>query len=69
MEYKMIVLDLDGTLTNRDKIITPRTKQALMEAQKMGKIVVLASGRPTAGIKPLAEELEPCSVRKLYFIL
>ena len=58
MEYKMIVLDLDGTLTNRDKIITPRTKQALMEAQKMGKIVVLASGRPTAGIKPLAEELE-----------
>ena len=57
MEYKMIVLDLDGTLTNRDKIITPRTKQALMEAQKMGKIVVLASGRPTAGIKPLAEEL------------
>ena len=37
MEYKMIVLDLDGTLTNRDKIITPRTKQALMEAQKMGK--------------------------------
>ena len=58
MEYKMIVLDLDGTLTNRDKIITPRTKQALMEAKKMGKIVVLASGRPTAGIKPLAEELE-----------
>ena len=43
MEYKMIVLDLDGTLTNRDKIITPRTKQALMEAQKMGKIVVPAS--------------------------
>lgn len=58
MEYKMIVLDLDGTLTNRDKIITPRTKQALMEAQKAGKIVVLASGRPTAGIRPLAEELE-----------
>ena len=58
MEYKMIVLDLDGTLTNRDKIITPRTKKALMDAQKAGKIVVLASGRPTAGIKPLAEELE-----------
>ena len=53
----MIVLDLDGTLTNRDKIITPRTKQALMEAQKMGKIVVLASGRPTAGIKPWQRSL------------
>ena len=47
MNYKMIVLDLDGTLTNRDKIITPRTKQSLMEAQKRGLKVVLASGRPT----------------------
>ena len=56
--YEMIVLDLDGTLTNRDKVITPRTKQALMSAQEQGKIVVLASGRPTAGVEPLAKELE-----------
>ena len=34
MEYKIIVLDLDGTLTNRDKVITPRTKRALMEPRK-----------------------------------
>ncbi|MBQ1241467.1 MAG: HAD hydrolase family protein, partial [Lachnospiraceae bacterium] len=46
-KYNIIVLDLDGTLTNRDKVITPRTKAALMEAQKRGKKVVLASGRPT----------------------
>ncbi len=58
MKYKLIVLDLDGTLTNRDKVITPRTKQALMEAQEQGAIVVLASGRPTAGVQPLARELE-----------
>lgn len=58
MSYKMIVLDLDGTLTNRDKVITPRTKEALLEAQKRGTIVVLASGRPTYGVLPLAEELE-----------
>lgn len=57
-EYNIIVLDLDGTLTNRDKVITPRTKKALMEAQERGKIVVLASGRPTAGVEPLARELE-----------
>lgn len=57
MEYKVIVLDLDGTLTNRDKVITPKTKQVLMEAQEQGKIVVLASGRPTYGIMPLAKEL------------
>ena len=58
MNYKMIVLDLDGTLTNRDKVITDHTKQVLMEAQKRGKKVVLASGRPTYGVMPLAEELE-----------
>lgn len=56
--YEIIVLDLDGTLTNRDKVITPRTKAALMEAQKRGKKVVLASGRPTPGVLPLAEELQ-----------
>ena len=36
-QYEIIVLDLDGTLTNRDKVITPRTKKALMEAQARGK--------------------------------
>ena len=55
--YEIIVLDLDGTLTNRDKVITPRTKAALMKAQERGKKVVLASGRPTQGVMPLAKEL------------
>jgi Cof subfamily protein (haloacid dehalogenase superfamily) len=56
--YKMIVLDLDGTLTNGEKRITKRTFDALMAAQKQGCRVVLASGRPTYGIMPLAEELQ-----------
>ena len=29
MQYKVLALDLDGTLTNSEKIITPRTKAAL----------------------------------------
>lgn len=58
MAYRMIVLDLDGTLTNSKKQITKRTKEALFEAQKQGIKVVLASGRPTYGIVPLSEELE-----------
>lgn len=57
MNYKIIVLDLDGTLTNRNKEITPRTREALMEAQRQGKIVILASGRPAYGVMPLAREL------------
>lgn len=58
MDYQMIVLDLDGTLTNRDKLITPKTKNALMNLQERGKKVVLASGRPTCGILTLAKELK-----------
>ena len=49
MAYRMIVLDLDGTLTNRDKVITPRTKEALMKLKSQGGTIVLASGRPTYG--------------------
>ncbi len=57
MTYKVLVLDIDGTLTNSQKIITQKTKQVLREAQKQGVKLVLASGRPTPGIVPLAEEL------------
>lgn len=57
MNYQMIVLDLDGTLTNSQKKITPPTKEALIQIQKRGKKVLLASGRPTPGVLPLAKEL------------
>ena len=56
--YKLIALDLDGTLTNERKEITPRTLEALMKAQRAGVRVVLASGRPTYGIAPLADQLQ-----------
>lgn len=57
MTYKMIVLDLDDTLLRDDLTISPRTKNSLMEAQKAGVKVVLASGRPTTAMLPIAEEL------------
>ena len=56
--YKIVVLDLDGTLTNSEKKITEKTKNALLTIQKKGIIVTLASGRPTYGIISLAKELE-----------
>lgn len=58
MRYKLLALDIDGTLTNSQKQITPKTKAALMAAQEKGVRLVLASGRPSAGVKPLARELE-----------
>lgn len=57
-KYKIIALDLDGTLTRSDKKISPRTREVLIEAQEKGTKVVLASGRPTNGLSFLADELK-----------
>lgn len=57
MNYQILVLDLDGTLTNSKKEITPPTLEALIDIQELGKKVVLASGRPTNGVLPLADQL------------
>lgn len=58
MDYQILVLDLDGTLTNSKKEITSSTLEALLDIQKNGKKIVLASGRPTPGVVPLARELQ-----------
>lgn len=57
MAYEILVLDIDGTLTNSNKEISKVTKEAIREIQDRGHHVVLASGRPTAGIMPIAKEL------------
>ena len=57
MDYKLIALDLDGTLTNSRKEVTPRTRYALLEAQAQGKKVILASGRHPLGVYPIAHDL------------
>ena len=54
---RVLALDLDGTLTNDEKIVTLRTRAALDAAAAQGVTIVLASGRPTAGILPLAKAL------------
>ena len=58
MKYKLLVLDLDGTLTNSQKNITEHTLQALINAQEQGVKIVLASGRPTYGVAPLADKIQ-----------
>ena len=56
-DIRVLALDLDGTLTNDEKQITPRTRAALDAALAKGVTVVLASGRPTAGVTPVAQDL------------
>lgn len=58
LPYRAIALDLDGTLTNHDKVVTQKTREALLQAEAEGVVIILASGRPTYGIEPVAECLE-----------
>ena len=45
MKYKLLVLDVDGTLLNDAKEISKRTLAALLKVQQMGVRIVLASGQ------------------------
>lgn len=56
--YKAIALDIDGTLTNKKKEVTPRTRKAIQLAHEKGKVIIVASGRPIAGIRTISETLE-----------
>ncbi len=55
--YKIITIDLDGTLLNKNKEISELNKQAIKDAQNNGIKVVIATGRPYQGIKLIIEEL------------
>ena len=57
MDLKAIVLDIDGTLLNDQKEISPRTRDSLLRAQEAGIKVVLASGRPISAMQRFSEEL------------
>lgn len=58
MKQKLLVLDIDGTLTNSKKEITPKTKNKIREILEMGHMVMIASGRPTPGVQRYVDELE-----------
>ena len=58
MKTKVLVLDIDGTLTNSKKEITPRTREGILRIEERGHKVILASGRPTPGMTEFAKELE-----------
>ncbi len=57
MDRELLVLDIDGTVTDSRKKVLPETRKAVLEVQKKGVRVVLASGRPPEGVFPVAHEL------------
>lgn len=54
---KVLALDIDGTLTNNKKEITEATKVAIKKAAEKGVKIVIASGRPYKGVRPIADKL------------
>ena len=55
--YRLIALDVDGTLLRPDHTLSPRVRQALHAVQARGLIVCLATGKIYPSIAPLVEEL------------
>lgn len=55
--YKLIAVDLDGTLVRSDQSISQRTLDTLTRMQEMGVKVAVASGRPTFGTAHVADAL------------
>lgn len=45
MKYKMIAMDMDGTLLTTDKAVSPRNKEALRKAANLGIKLVVCTGR------------------------
>lgn len=55
--YKLMAIDLDGTLLNSFGEVSIGTRQALLKAKELGTEVVLASGRPISSTESLALDL------------
>ncbi len=55
--YKLMAIDLDGTLLNSYGEVSTPTREALLKAKQQGTEVVLASGRPISSTESLALEL------------
>lgn len=51
-KYKLIALDMDGTLLNSNKEISQKTLEMINKAFEAGKEVILSTGRCVAELKP-----------------
>ncbi|MBY9080914.1 HAD family phosphatase [Paenibacillus sp. HN-1] len=54
--YKLIAIDIDDTLINDDKEVTPATQKALEAAVTAGVVVTLATGRAYASAQAIARQ-------------
>lgn len=55
--YKLVAVDLDGTMLNQYGVVTENTKNVIKKVIEKGIEVVIASGRPIDSIKTIAKEI------------
>lgn len=55
--YKIIAIDLDGTLLNSYGLVSNENKEMIKKAIDSGKEIVLASGRPVSSVRSFANEI------------
>lgn len=67
-KIRLIAIDVDGTLVNTKKEITPAVKQTLMKARREGKRVVICTGRPLAGAQRYLDELNLNEQKNQYVV-
>jgi HAD superfamily hydrolase (TIGR01484 family) len=58
MTYKLIAVDMDGTLLNKNKDISEENIRAIREATEAGIMVILATGRPIGDVRIYAQKLQ-----------
>ena len=56
--YRLIAIDLDGTLLNSYGQVTEENKEAIKKAKKNGIEIVLTSGRMSASVIDIAKEIQ-----------
>ncbi len=57
MIYRLIALDVDGTLLNDDHVLTPRVRESVRAAARSGAEIVLCTGRGSASALSVLDEL------------
>ncbi|GAO99439.1 Cof-type HAD-IIB family hydrolase [Fructobacillus ficulneus] len=55
---KLVSIDIDGTLYNDNREITPRVKAAIQKATAQGVQIVITTGRPETGVMKILNELD-----------
>lgn len=69
MSIKLVAIDIDGTLINDQRQITPPTVAAINEATKRDVRIVLCTGRPMTGVKAMSTSWTRQFCKRIRYLL